>query len=345
MGLLFVGPVFAQEHGSSEKVFKVGTLAPEGSIWMEMIRNIIFTAQKRAFFSDKKSAGRVKFAVYGSGVMGDEIEMVRKMERGELHMGGFAGSGTAAIAPEMSVLELPFLFESWEEVDYVRERFFPTFKKYFEQRGFVLLSILDQGFVQVFANHPVRTPDELAQQKLVVWSGEPVDMESFRALGLNTLSLGFHEILPGLRSGRIDAVYNSPLACLVLQWFTHIKYLIDIDLRYEPAVFVMTKKAWDSLPPPYRKFMENLHEKYAAAALTGIRKDQRRAFDAIIGSGITLVTLTHDERDAFRRRTRVVWDDLAEKLYPRSLLDDIMRALETFRKKRGAYVSTHAPTP
>src|SRR5574341_215207 len=314
-------PVRAQEKSAPQVVLKMGTLAPEGSTWMDILRNIVYMTEKRG-------GGRVKTIIYGGGVMGDEPDMVRKMRLDQLQMGGFTVHGISAIAPEMSVLELPFLFDSLEEVDLIREKFMPEFEKFFEKRGFILLAVVDQGFVHIYTNQPVRTPEELGRQKMWVWAEEPVATATFNALGLEARPLPVPEVLSGLQTGLINAVYTSPLACLALQWFNHIKYLIDINLRYEPGVVAMTKKAWDLLTPLDRKVIKDTNRKYMPGALAAIRKDQKRSFDAIIESGAKQVTLTPQERDEFRKKSRVIRMELAGKLYPRKLLEDIEKTLE-----------------
>jgi len=59
---------------------KFGTLAPEGSIWMIRIREVMEEV-------NQKTNNRFKLTIYPSGVMGDEPDMVRKMRLGQLNEG------------------------------------------------------------------------------------------------------------------------------------------------------------------------------------------------------------------------------------------------------------------
>ncbi len=74
--VLSPGVSFAQEKPGA-RTLNVGTLAPGGSTWMDVLKNILFMAEK-------KTDGRIKFSVHGGGVMGDEPDMVRKMRHDQL---------------------------------------------------------------------------------------------------------------------------------------------------------------------------------------------------------------------------------------------------------------------
>ncbi len=107
--LLFLGsPAPAQ-------MIKLGTLAPEGSPWYNIIRDMT-----EAWKST--TAGKVQFKVYPGGVAGDEPDMVRKIRVGQLHAAALSSAGLAEIAPDFQALMMPMMFASDEELDYVRDR-------------------------------------------------------------------------------------------------------------------------------------------------------------------------------------------------------------------------------
>jgi len=320
-------PAAFKEKKPTRIILKLGTLAPEGTTWVDSIKNIVYLAEETG-------SGEVKTQIYTGGVMGDEPDMVRKLRLGQLHMGVFTVHGMTAIAPEAAVLELPFLFDSSDEVDYIRGKFLPIFEKIFEKHGFILLAIAEQGFVHIYTNEPARTPEELSRQKMWVWADEPVAVQTFEAMDIKSIPLPVPEVLQGLRTGLINAIYTSPLVCLSFQWFTGIKYIIEINMRYEPGVVVITKKAWDTLSPSDQKVILNTVRQNIPGIIAQTRKDNKQSFEAILQSGVKLITLSPEEREVFRSRAMSVWDNLADNKYPRSLLEEIVKALKEFRQKR-----------
>jgi TRAP-type C4-dicarboxylate transport system substrate-binding protein len=70
--------------GSPQYIFKVASLAPEGSVWAKRFRDF-------ANEVTEKSGGEIYFKIYAGGVMGDDRAMHRKMRIGQLNGGGADG--------------------------------------------------------------------------------------------------------------------------------------------------------------------------------------------------------------------------------------------------------------
>src|SRR4051812_6029357 len=91
---------------------RIATLAPSGSPWMEVL-------DKAAAEIKDKTAGRVTLKYFEGGQQGDERDFVRKIKLGQLDGAAVTSIGLAMIDESIRVLELPMMFESAEEVDYV----------------------------------------------------------------------------------------------------------------------------------------------------------------------------------------------------------------------------------
>jgi len=75
---------------ASAQTIKFGTLAPQGSPWHAIARDM-------AEAWKTESAGKVDVRIYPSGVAGDDPDMVRKMRIGQLQMAGLTGVGLSRI--------------------------------------------------------------------------------------------------------------------------------------------------------------------------------------------------------------------------------------------------------
>src|SRR6185369_3099257 len=98
---------------------KLATLAPEGSPWHDLLVDI-GQGWRTA------SSGQVTVRIYAGGVAGDEADMIRKMRIGQLQLAALTGVGLSEIAPEIQALQMPMMFDSYAELDYVRDRLAPT---------------------------------------------------------------------------------------------------------------------------------------------------------------------------------------------------------------------------
>ncbi|HUT76818.1 MAG TPA: TRAP transporter substrate-binding protein DctP, partial [Polyangia bacterium] len=124
---------------------KIATLAPEGTTWMKVMNAL-------AKEVEEKTGGEVSLKFYAGGVMGDEGDVIRKMRFGQIHGGGFTGRGLGEINPAERVLELPSLFENYEQVDCVLDKVSDRLAAGFREQGFELLGWAEAGFVYVFTN-------------------------------------------------------------------------------------------------------------------------------------------------------------------------------------------------
>ena len=121
MATLFGFNANAQE-AKPKHLLKIASLAPKGSTWEKS-----FQKTKRDIL--KATNGEVMLKIYPGGVMGDESAMVRKMRTGQLDGGAVTSVGMGDISTKILVLQLPLTFRNYKELDYVRGKMSPTFKK------------------------------------------------------------------------------------------------------------------------------------------------------------------------------------------------------------------------
>src|SRR5574341_1100035 len=171
--------------GSLDRVFgaggpvkvRLGTIAPRGSSYTKHL--LAIGAQWRP-----APGGGVQLTIYPDGTMGTEADMVRRMRLGQLQAGMLTAMGLADIEPAVTGLQnLPMMFRSLEEVDYIGEKLQPMLEKRLEEKGFVVLFWGDTGWVRFFSKQPVIRPDDLKKTKLFVWAGSAVEVDTYRSVG------------------------------------------------------------------------------------------------------------------------------------------------------------------
>jgi TRAP-type C4-dicarboxylate transport system substrate-binding protein len=64
----------------------------------------------------KKTENKVQFRIYPGGVLGDEMDMLRKMKIGQIQGVALTSAGLSALFREIDVLQIPFLFQKYEEL-------------------------------------------------------------------------------------------------------------------------------------------------------------------------------------------------------------------------------------
>lgn len=306
-------PVSAFAEGGPKYLFKVATLAPEGSVWMKRFRE--FTQE----VSDKTN-GEAGFKIYSGGVMGDDRSMYRKMQIGQLHGGGFTMTGIGNVVPDFRVMGVPFLFRSYEEVDRVQKGLWPFFQRAFEEKDLVLMAMSEVGFIYTMSTSPITTLEELRKRKSWAPEGDPVSMAYLDTIGVTPTPLSILDVLSSLQTGLIDTVYNAFYGSIVLQWFTKARYISDVPFGYAYGAFLLDRKSYSRLPPEYKAVMESAADKHFGFLLRDTRKSNAEALDVLKKNGVELVNAAPGEYEklkAFREETvkRLVGKAFSGEIY------------------------------
>jgi TRAP-type transport system periplasmic protein len=270
---------------AQQYLIKFATLAPEGSTWMNVMKEYDQAIRK-------ESGGRVGFKMYPGQVQGDEKDVLRKIRNGQLHSAGVTGNGLTDIAPKTRILDSPFLFESYDEVDNVYRLYDKEFIQAFDDGGFVLLGWAEVGFVYVFTNSPVSQPEDMKRVKMWMWEGDPVADASFKALGITPIPLSITDVLTSLQTGLIDGVYTSPLAAIALQWFTRVKYMMNYPLADAAGAVIISKKKFSEMPSDIQEILLRNGKPYMAKLTRLSREDNSKSIETLKKQGIKVTELS-----------------------------------------------------
>lgn len=311
---LCVTPAFAQVEA------KIATLAPKGSAWAKIM-------EKGAREIDTRTSGRVKLKYFFGGQQGDERDVVRKMKLGQLDGSALTAVGLGLIQPEVRVLELPFLFRTDRQLDYVRDKMAPDFESKFDGAGYVLLAWGDVGWVHLYSNIKVENRDDLGKTKMWAWTDDPIVRELFKLLGVNGVPLGVPDVLPSLQTGTINACYGSPLAAVALQWYTKVRFATTMPISYSIGALVMKKDVFSKLSTEDQKAVRDAGRMMGDELMKTVRKDNERAKKAMEKSGVTFVTSPAAMVSELEKNGQKVWGNLTGKLYPGDLLKTLQAHL------------------
>lgn len=281
----------------------------------------------------QESGGDVGFKFYPNMSMGDEKDVLRKIRLGQINAAGFTGFGLGEITPQIRILELPYLFRSEAEIDYVTSVLADNFSKVLSDKDFILLGWADVGWIYFLSNEPVAEPKHLKDLKVWMWEGDPLARAFFEELNKKPIPLSIADVHLSLQTGLINAVYCSPLAALALQWFTKVKYISDIPFTNAVGAVLLDKKIFNKLSPNHQELLLKLSEKHLRALLVQSRKDNDTSFNELLLEGIKSIKSTPEQRQLMLDIGLRVQERLAGELYPRELLELLRAELRSYREK------------
>jgi TRAP-type C4-dicarboxylate transport system substrate-binding protein len=312
-------------RAQEELVIKMATLAPEGSSWIKTFNTINAEVME-------KTENKVKFKIYAGGVLGDEKDMLRKMQIGQIHGGGLTTAGLSVLFKDIDVLHIPFLFQDYGEVDYVLKNMGAYFKKGLEENGYILLGWSEAGFVYLMSTTPISSVRELKKAKVWIWHESPLAKAIFDEAGVAAIPLSVPDVLIGLQTGMVDVVYTPPTAAISLQWFTKIKYLTDVPLVYMGGGLVVKKDVFKKLPQSWQDTIIATFQRNLDQLKTLTRNENQEAITVMKKHGVKIVTPSGDQIAEFKRLSDTAMARLVNQSFSKKVMDDVAAYLETYRK-------------
>jgi TRAP-type C4-dicarboxylate transport system substrate-binding protein len=326
--LLILGMICLPVVVRAAESIKFATLAPKGSTWMNN-----FDAMAREIRS--KTDGELQIRFYPNGVQGDEIDVVRKMRAGLLHAGAMTATGLGEIQKEVLIFQLPRMFKTYEELDYVRDYLYEDLDKAFMDAGYVLLGMGDLGHYYIFSNQPIRTIADLQSSSVKMWvrTTDKIGLEFYKNAGVATVPGEVTQVMASLYSGRINAVAVSPYITVALQWYDKFKYMTNLPVSVGVGATVMTKEKFDQLSPDQQKVLREITKAYQSKLIQSIRKDNDRSLEALQKkAGIKVVEFEEDSQKAWDAIAVETHNALVGEIYSQAFLDKINALLQEYRK-------------
>jgi TRAP-type C4-dicarboxylate transport system substrate-binding protein len=294
LGVLILLLLAPAARGEPRTVIKLATLAPEGSSWMEIFKAAAEEARE-------KTGMAVQFRIYPGGVMGDERDMIRKMHINQIQAAVLTSAGLSNLFDDIDVLQVPFAFKTYQEVDCALAGMDAFFQKGLEENGYVLLGWSEAGFVHLMATVPVDTIAKLRQARVWVWNDSPMAKAIFEEVGVPGVPLSIPDVLVGLQTGLVEVVYAPPTGAIAMQWFTRLRYIVDVPLLYLAGGFVVNKDAFDRIPVEHRSRVREIFGRHFARLKEVIRKENLEAVEVMKRQGVQLVAPGADEVAAYRQ--------------------------------------------
>jgi TRAP-type C4-dicarboxylate transport system substrate-binding protein len=307
------------------QVIKLGTLAPEGSSWMKTFNTLNTEVMK-------KTENKVQFRIYPGGVLGDEMDMLRKLKIGQIQGVALTSAGLSTLFKEMDVLQVPFLFQTYEEVDTVLKKMDSFFRKGFEDNGYILLGWFDAGFVYLMSTLPISSVADLKKAKVWIWEESPMSKAIFDEAGVKAIPLTVPDVLVGLQTGLVDVVYAPPTGAISLQWFTKVKYLTDVPLVYLAGGVVVKKDIFKQIPQTSQNFILESFQQHLDQLKIITRNENRDAVKVMVKNGVKIITPSKDQIDEYKRLSNKALGHIRGQTFSNKVLDEVTSLLESYRR-------------
>jgi tripartite ATP-independent transporter DctP family solute receptor len=291
----------------------VGTAFPWGKAgerWGDLVRT--------------RTNNRINMKMYPgtSLVAGDQTREFSAIRQGVIDLAIGSTINWSPQVRQLNLFSLPFLMPDYAAIDALTQG--AVGRDIFgiiEKTGVVPLAWGENGFREVTnSKRELRRPEDFKGLKFRV-VGSPLFLDTFTALGANPTQMSWADAQPALASGAVDGQENP------LTIFTAAK-LHTVGQRNvtlwgyvaDPLIFVVNKQVWESWTPEDRKIVREAALEAGRYCIQLARDGMTGAAPAlhktIEGFGVKVVKLTPEERAAFVKVTKPVYDKWAKQIGP-----------------------------
>lgn len=315
--------------GAAPVTIRMGTILPSGTPQYQILQAMI--EQWR-----KDSDGAVKVILYPDGRLGGESELVKKMRIKQIGAGVLTAVGLAEIDRGVAGLQLmPMAFQTWDEIDYVREKLRPVLEQRLRAKGYEVLFWADAGWVRFFSKDPAVRPADYRKMKMFTWSGDLQQADIMRSAGYRPVALETTDILLGLNTDMINAIPVPPLIALAGQFYTKASHMLDLNWSPIVGATVVRTDLWEKIPADLQAKLR------AAAAAAGEqaraqgRRESLEAIKTMQARGLQVHTVPREAEPEWRALVDTLNPKVRGTLVPAEIFDAVQQHLADYRREHG----------
>lgn len=306
---------------AQEVTIKLGTLAPAGSTWHELLKDM---AERWS----QASGGRVRLRIYPGGTQGSEGDMVRKMSIGQLQAASITSVGMHDIVKETGALTTPGMIGSEGEYQAVFGKIEPQLDALLAQHGYVAIQWARLGFAHFYCTKPHRTPAEMSEAKVFSWEGDPASAEAWRAAGFRPVVLSSTDVVPALQTGMINCINNVALYMLTSRLFEKASNMIAENWAFLNGATLVKKDAWEKIPADVRPKLVAIARELGGRVDAEVKKLNGDAIAAMKGQGLNVVEV---DPAPWRIAAERTWPVIRGKVVPAAFFDEVKRYRDEYR--------------
>ncbi len=262
-------------------------------------------AEKFKELAEEKSGGRLEVQVFpNSELYGDKDEF-QALQSNSVQMLAPATAKFTTVAPEVQVLDLPFLFDGPDDIKRIVDPETEVGKAIYANPKLAAkqmkpLGLWDAGLKQFSSNKPMHTPADLAGMKVRI---QPSDVlrAQFVAWKANPTPMAFSEVYNALQQGVVDGAENPWSNLESQKMHTVQKHITESNHGYIGYILVINDTFFKGLPEDLQKVVEESAKESSDFNHTVAEEVNQESKKKVEEAGTsTIYQLTDEERKAFK---------------------------------------------
>ena len=265
---------------------------------------------------EQRTGGRVKILVYSGAELGAEQSIIQQMQFGGVDFSRVSLSQLAEYEPELSVLQLPYLYSDAQQMWRVLDgEIGDEFLAMLDRLDLVGLSWFDAGVRSFYTRQKVTCLAELQGLRLRVQESDTMSM-MVSALGADPVQVVYSQVYAALHNGQIDGAENNWPSYEAMSHYEVAPYFLRDEHTRVPEIQLASIPAMEklaALDPTFPGILRSCARESALIERTLWAEREAEAEQDMLARGIVVTELSSEEKQKFRAAVQPLYDQFAEQ--------------------------------
>jgi tripartite ATP-independent transporter DctP family solute receptor len=260
----------------------------------------------------ERSGGILECDVYTNNALGGELDILDQTRTGSVDI-IYCSPTAATMNPKINVFDLPFLFDSYEQVEKVvsNEELMNEILGDFINFGIRPMAAYENGLRVVSSNKKVESLADMKGMKMRVPQA-PISIAIFNALGCNATPVAFNELYSALQQKVVDGQENGYPTFSSNKYYEVQNFIAETYHMWSINELFVSEVFWQKLTPELQEIVQTACEEAGVYQRNLYREMQDGCKQDAIDNG---VEITYPDMAEWKEATASVYEDFYKE-YP-----------------------------
>ncbi|MGN6583944.1 MAG: TRAP transporter substrate-binding protein [Rhizobiaceae bacterium] len=271
---------------------------PETKVWVKI-----------GTLLDQKLPGAFRLNIVKNGALGGEKEVAEGIKLGSIQASLATTSILSGWAPEIQILDLPFLFRDRQHVRKVVEGEIGTaLKKKLAAQGFVALDYINYGARELLAKQPITRPEQLKGVRMRVIQSK-LHTKLWSSFGAIPIGIPITETYNALQTGVAGAMDLTKSAYAGFKLYEVVPDMTETNHIWASGVVYFSQMFWNGLTDEQKAVFQEAASEGARYFNQLMVEDETSSMKLATAHGCKI--FQPQEKSEWERGARSVWSDFA----------------------------------
>lgn len=290
--------VYSVAAADSQNKLRCASVVPAQTPWGEYLKHYLQTIEE-------ESQNKLGTELYLSGSIGGEPDIIQALRRGRIQCALISSGGLMGTIPEIGVIELPFLWQDTNEIDFVFDRVLSgALEPHFLDRGLKLVHFADAGWFHLAAKQvSIRSPSQLHKFEAGALATK-MSLAFWHSFDANPIALSYADLLPSLQTGLVHGIDSEIFSIYYSGFYRTAPHITLTHHSYQVFALVLNSQWLDSLDEELARTISTVPKRQTQALKTAVRDLQKQVVLSLREDGAQVYELSKSEKVNWRRIIR-----------------------------------------